>query len=85
MRSAVCQGMSIADSPSEMAVNMKRQVRDLIARATRAGSSVLLLQTLAEFTNVAIRKVRIPVKNIGEPFTHGVRYCRYERPTKAIL
>jgi len=28
----VCQGMSIADSPSEMAVNMKHQVRELIAR-----------------------------------------------------
>jgi predicted nucleic acid-binding protein len=37
---------------------------NLIARAMRAASSVLLLQTLAEFSNVAIRKARIPVKDI---------------------
>ena len=40
------------------------RARDLIARAMRAASSVLLLQTLAEFSNVAIRKARIPVKDI---------------------
>ncbi len=40
------------------------RARDLIARAMRAASSVLLLQTLAEFSNVAIRKAKIPVKDI---------------------
>jgi predicted nucleic acid-binding protein len=40
------------------------RARDLIGRAMRAASSVLLLQTLAEFSNVAIRKARIPVKDI---------------------
>ena len=40
------------------------RARALIARAMRAASSVLLLQTLAEFSNVAIRKARIPVDDI---------------------
>ncbi len=38
--------------------------RDLLARAMRATTSILLLQTLAEFSNVAIRKARIPAKDI---------------------
>jgi predicted nucleic acid-binding protein len=41
-----------------------RRARDLVARAMRAASSVLLLQTLAEFSNVALRKARIPVEDI---------------------
>jgi cytochrome c-type biogenesis protein CcmH len=32
LRCPVCQGMAIADSPSEMAVNMKGQVRELLER-----------------------------------------------------
>jgi cytochrome c-type biogenesis protein CcmH len=32
IRCPVCQGLSIADSPSEMAVNMKAEVRDMLAR-----------------------------------------------------
>lgn len=32
LRCPVCQGMSIADSPAEMAVNMKSQVYELLAR-----------------------------------------------------
>ncbi len=40
------------------------RARDLVARAMRAASSVLLLQTLAEFSNVAIGKARIPVGDI---------------------
>ena len=40
------------------------RARDLVARAMRAGTSVLLLQTLAEFANVAIRKAGIPIEDI---------------------
>ncbi|HEV8659473.1 MAG TPA: cytochrome c-type biogenesis protein [Thermoanaerobaculia bacterium] len=32
LRCPVCQGMSVADSPAEMALNMKRQVNALLAR-----------------------------------------------------
>jgi predicted nucleic acid-binding protein len=40
------------------------RARDLIVRGMRAGSGILLLQTLAEFSSVAIRKARIPVDEI---------------------
>jgi predicted nucleic acid-binding protein len=36
------------------------RARDLLARAMRAATSIPLLQALAEFSNVAIRKARIP-------------------------
>ena len=38
--------------------------RDVIYRGMHAGSAVLLLQTLAEFSNVTIRKVGIPVDGV---------------------
>jgi predicted nucleic acid-binding protein len=40
------------------------RARNLVARAMRAAPSVLLLQALAEFSNVAINKARIPVEDI---------------------
>jgi predicted nucleic acid-binding protein len=40
------------------------RARDLIGRAMRAGRTILLLQTLAEFANVAIRKAGIPIEDI---------------------
>jgi cytochrome c-type biogenesis protein CcmH len=32
LRCPVCQGMAVADSPAEMAINMKAQVHELLAR-----------------------------------------------------
>jgi predicted nucleic acid-binding protein len=40
------------------------RARDLIGRAMRGGESILLLQTLAEFANVAIRKAGIAVQDV---------------------
>lgn len=40
LRCPVCQGLSIADSPASMAVNMKREVRDLLAEGY-SGDQVL--------------------------------------------
>ena len=41
-----------------------KRSRDLIVRGMQSGWSVLLLQTLAEFSNVAIRKAGIPIDDI---------------------
>ena len=41
------------------------RARDLLARAMRAGTGVLLLQSLAEFSNVAIRKAGIRAEDIS--------------------
>jgi predicted nucleic acid-binding protein len=40
------------------------RAQNLIARAMQTGTAVLLLQTLAEFSHVAIRKAKIPPDNI---------------------
>jgi predicted nucleic acid-binding protein len=44
--------------------NRVRRAQDLLARAMRATTSILLLQSLAEFSNVAIRKARIPANAV---------------------
>ena len=40
------------------------RARDLVVRGMKAGENILLLQTLAEFSSVAIRKARIPVDDV---------------------
>ena len=41
-----------------------KRSRDLIVRGMQSGLGILLLQTLAEFSNVAIRKAGIPIDDI---------------------
>ena len=41
-----------------------KRARDLIARGMRSASSVLLLQTIAEFSGVALRKAGIPADDV---------------------
>jgi predicted nucleic acid-binding protein len=40
------------------------RARDLVARGMRAGGSILLLQTLAEFSSGAIRKAGLPAGDV---------------------
>ena|SRR6266571_2841089 len=40
------------------------RARELLVRAMQAATSILLLQSLAEFSNVALRKARIPVSGV---------------------
>jgi predicted nucleic acid-binding protein len=41
------------------------KAREMIGRGMRTGSGILLLQTLAEFSSVAIRKAAVPVDKIA--------------------
>jgi predicted nucleic acid-binding protein len=41
------------------------RARDLLARAMQATNAVFLLQSLAEFSSVAVRKAGIPVENVA--------------------
>lgn len=54
LRCPVCQGLSIADSPSEMAVNMKAEVRDMLARGyTREQIESHFVRSYGEFVLLA--------------------------------
>jgi predicted nucleic acid-binding protein len=41
------------------------RARDLLARAMQVTNAVFLLQSLAEFSSVAVRKAGIPVENVA--------------------
>lgn len=50
LRCPVCQGLSIADSPSEMAVNMKTEVRSMLERGyTREQIEAYFVASYGEF------------------------------------
>ena len=54
LRCPVCQGLSVADSPSEMAVNMKTEVRDMLARGyTREQIESHFVRSYGEFVLLA--------------------------------
>jgi len=50
LRCPVCQGLSVADSPSEMAINMKTEVKDMLARGyTREQIEAHFVRSYGEF------------------------------------
>ena len=53
------------------------RARDLLVRGMRTGSSILLLQTLAEFSSVAIHKAGIRVDEVRRS-TRGERCYLYK-------
>lgn len=54
LRCPVCQGLSIADSPSEMAINMKAEVSDMLAHGyTRPQIEEHFVRSYGEFVLLA--------------------------------
>ena len=64
-----------ATAPEPLAKS--HRARDVITRGMRTGECVLLLQTLAEFANVAIVKAGIPADDSVSRSMPGARSCRY--------
>jgi cytochrome c-type biogenesis protein CcmH len=73
LRCPVCQGLSVADSPAQMAVNMRHQVRDLLA----AGFSEA--QILRYFESAYGEFVRL------EPPLRGINWSLWLAPLVGLL
>ena len=73
LRCPVCQGLSIADSPSGMALNMKGQVRDLLA------SGYDREQVIAYFERSYGEFVRL------QPPLRGVNWLLWTAPLASLL
>ena len=74
-----------AKGPSRQVFGLPRHHRiDPEQGRGRASSSILLLQTLAEFSNVAWRKARIHINEIRRTIDAGVPCCRYKAPKQKI-
>lgn len=73
LRCPVCQGLSIADSPASMAVNMKREVRDLLAEGYSGD------QVLAYFEKSYGEFVRL------QPPLRGFNWLVWLAPIAALL
>ena len=73
LRCPVCQGLSIADSPSEMAVNMKAEVRSMVAKGyTREQIEAYFVRSYGEFV-------------LLEPRFEGVNALVWILPVAALL
>lgn len=73
LRCPVCQGLSIADSPSEMAVNMKAEVRSMLAKGyTREQIETYVVRSYGEFV-------------LLEPKFEGVNALVWILPVAALL
>lgn len=73
LRCPVCQGLSIADSPSEMAVNMKAEVRSMLERGyTREQIEESFVRSYGEFV-------------LLEPKFQGVNTLVWILPIAALL
>ena len=73
LRCPVCQGLSIADSPSEMAVNMKAEVRSMLERGyTREQIETHFVASYGEFV-------------LLEPKFQGVTALVWILPIAALL
>lgn len=73
LRCPVCQGLSVADSPATMAVSMKAQVKDLLARGYDQE------QVLAYFESSYGEFVRL------EPPLRGVNWLVWVGPLAALV
>ena len=73
LRCPVCQGLSVADSPATMAVNMKIQVREMLARGYTEE------QILSYFEGSYGEFVRL------EPPLRGVNWLVWLAPVAALL
>jgi hypothetical protein len=51
----------------------------------RATMSILLLQSLAEFSNFAVRKARIPANAVKTTIEAWIASCRFSRPMTVTL
>jgi cytochrome c-type biogenesis protein CcmH len=73
LRCPVCQGLSIADSPSEMAVNMKAEVRSMVEKGyTREQIEEYFVSSYGEFV-------------LLEPKFEGVNSLVWLLPVGALL
>jgi cytochrome c-type biogenesis protein CcmH len=73
LRCPVCQGLSVADSPSESALNMKAEVRELVEKGYSAD------QILAYFEGTYGEFVRL------EPKARGLNLLVWLLPVAAVL